>query len=67
MIKDITITFTFDSTNNKLKIQTTNNGISQYLLDFFLHTLANKMCHEEFVVDGEDGDYIEKTFKIELE
>lgn len=66
-MKNITISFTFNPTDNKLKVQATNNGVSQYLLDFFLHTLANKMCNNEFIVDGEDGDYIEETFKIELE
>ncbi len=67
MITDIHISLTFNTDDNSLKVQATNNNVSQYQLDFFLRSLIAKMLNEEFVVDGDSGSYIEETFKLELE
>jgi len=66
MKNDITLTFSFDSDDNTLKVQATNNAVTQYQLDKFFRVVIDKMLHNEFMND-DDGSYLEETFIIDLE
>jgi hypothetical protein len=65
-MSDITLSFTFNPKDSTLKVQATNNNVTPYQLDFYLHTLIDKILHGEFMTE-DAGDYMEETFKIDLE
>ncbi len=66
MINDIHISFTYNSEDNSLKVQATNNSVTPHQLKAFLRTLVEKVILEEFMKE-DDGSYMEETFKLEQE
>lgn len=63
MSKNITITFTLDKKDWKLKVQATNESITKNEFIYLLEDLVKKVKNGEFM-NGSQGDYIEETFDL---